>query len=333
LEVVFPWLPACLADPEAIVHLLALGRALPGDMAAVLETRLSPPNAAGSRSVDLSLRIATPAQALALSGSRYPSTGWQSFLRAWAARPAWRASAPALWLEYDLKAALPCATVAPIVIAQLSPAADERWVAETLLPAMRGAALAPEQRALFGHCWRQIPPRGRALYAFALLARGTDAVRMEIGGDLDLEALAAFLTRVEAPEAAADIGGLRPLFPSAARLHLSLDLGAAVLPRVGLEVSFSSQPPRDLRWSSLLSRLSAAGLCSAAARSAALAWPGQDSFWNSPSRWPVAGGAAADACVRCLSHVKLIRDGQHPIAAKLYLLLTPLAAPRDAKPS
>jgi hypothetical protein len=321
LAVALPRLPERLAGPQARERLLALGRVLPGDAILVLETTLA--SRAGAR-VDLSLRIASPRQALAVLaviGGRSAGS-WQRFLASWAARPAWRARVPAVWLEYDLDRSRRRGPPVPILCAQL---ADARlgWVRDSLLPAMRGAPLSTGQRRLLASCWREIPRGGRPLYVFALLSRRTRAMRLEIGGGPDLTAFAAFLERVRAPFSRTRVAALQPLLAGGGRLHLSLDLeDEAIGPRLGVEVSFPRQPRRDPRWRRLLGRLAAAGMCSPAARDAALAWPGQDGWWTAPGRWPVpvSGRPATGSCVRCISHVKLVCVRRRPTAAKLYLL-------------
>jgi hypothetical protein len=298
----------------------------------VLETRLAPAGCA-AQPVDLSLQITTSAQAAALSGSGPVAGGaavWRRFLNLWATRPDWRARVPSLWLEFDLDRQ-PRALRAPVVCAQLATGVEAAWVAGSLLPAMRGAAPAAAQRRLLERCWREIPASCRPLYVFSLLSRRTRAVRVEITGGSELPPLVSFLERLRAPAAAACVASLEPLLAGADRLHLSCDLGASLAPRVGIEVSFRRQPRREPRWDRLLGRLVAAGLCSSAARDAALAWPGQDSLWTAPERWPAARGAAAARCARMLSHVKLVCDRRRPTAAKLYLLVACRGLP--AQPS
>jgi hypothetical protein len=326
LEVVFPRISRCLAGERALVRLRQLARRLPwlpGDGPIILETRLAPAGS-GKLPVDLSLQVTTPAQATALSEDGAGAAGatvWQRFLRAWATRPEWRLCVPSLWLEFDLDRP-PSRAPVPIVCAQLAAGVEARWVAGTLLPAMRGVPPTAPQRRLFERCWREIPPPGRPLYVFALLSRRGGAVRLEIAGGLELPGFASFLERLQAPAAAARVAGLAPLLAEADRLHLSCDVGDSLGPRIGVEVSFPRQPQRDPRWGRLLGRLVAAGLCSPAARDAALAWPGQDSLWMAQRHWPAGRGAAAARCARALSHVKLVSDLRRPtVAAKLYLLV------------
>jgi hypothetical protein len=357
--VVLPHLPASLAGPGAVERLRRLGAGLPMGEAVVLETGTCPdpigptspvdpvdPAAGRHPAVDLSLQVTTPALAVALAG-RSPaadSIAWRRFLRTWARRPAWRLRAPALWLEYDLDRAvrslpapadpplLPAPAQAPaglpqapepVICARLAAGAEARWVASWLLPAMRGVPLRREQRQFFQDCWAAIPPPGVPLYVFSLLARGTGAVRLELGGSLRAGELAAYLDRLGAPGPAARVAALQPLLAEADRLHLSCDLedrDGAIAPRVGVEVSFAHQPRREPRWARLLERLGEAGLCTPAARDGALAWPGQDGLWTAGGRWPAASRNPASRCVRCLSHVKLVCDGSRPTAAKVYLL-------------
>lgn len=216
------------------------------------------------------------------------------------------------------------AQLQPIVIAQIAAGVGSGWVGRTLLPALRGAPLAPLQRRLLDRCWREIPAGGRPLYVFALLPRRTDAIRLEVGCGSDLAALTSYVERLHLPVLAARLAALTPLLAEVERLHLSLDLSDAVATRFGVEVSFPRQPGRDPRWRRLLDRLTADGLCLPAARDAALSWPGQDSPWTAPERWPAGCHAAAPRCVRCISHIKLVCDQDRPTAAKVYLLVAPM---------
>ncbi len=54
-------------------------------------------------------------------------------------------------------------------------------------------------------------------------------------------------------------------------------------------------------------------------REAALAWPGWDSFWTAPDRWPVEAVGAEGYCVRYLSHVKVVCRPDREPEAKVYL--------------
>lgn len=298
LAVVRPRLAEPLFHPRVVERLLAVTGLLPGDCLGILETRL----ASGDGPVDLSIRLSAAAQARFLSDPG----GLFSTVRS-------------LWLEFDLDrgaGGLP----EPIPCAKLAAEAGSLWVVDVLLPTLHGGPLAREQRELWLACQREISAPGRLLYAFSLRARGSDAIRMEIFG-LGTEQILAYLGRV-APDTLPQVAQIVPLFEEVERLHLSFDLSpeGEVLPRVGIEGSFSRLPRREPRWSELFARLEERGLCDPGNREAALAWPGYDSFWTAPERWPVG---AQGFCIRSLSHVKVVCVPDRDPEAKVYLAFGP----------
>ncbi len=128
-----------------------------------------------------------------------------------------------------------------------------------------------------------------------------------------------------APARVPDVTRAASLLEGAERLHLSFDVTAEeILPRIGLEGSFPRQPPREPRWRSLLTRLVEEGLCSPDKRDALLRWPGYDSFWTAPERWPLAEAGPRGFCVRALSHLKLACHPDREPEAKAYLAFDPL---------
>lgn len=135
----------------------------------------------------------------------------------------------------------------------------------------------------------------------------------------------SYLKRV-APGAVPWVQGAADLFEGVERIHLSLDVGEEVLPRIGIEGSLPRLPGREPRWGELFERLVSRGLCPPGKRDAALAWQGSETFWTSPAAWPVEAVGAGGFCFRKLSHVKVVcRPGQEP-EAKAYLLFGYLPA-------
>jgi hypothetical protein len=153
-----------------------------------------------------------------------------------------------------------------------------------------------------------------------MLPRPGRPIRLEIFG-LDPAGILDYLGRV-APRVIPQVQGQVSLFEGIERTHLSLDLvGGEVSPRIGIEGSHARQPKREPRWGELFDRLVAAGLCSAEKRAAALSWPGWDSFWTAPQRWPVEAVGTGGYCVRYLSHVKVVCRPDRAPEAKVYLAL------------
>lgn len=273
--------------------------------------------------VDLSLRVDGAAQARALAERPLPSH-LRSFLHRWSEPGGPFAAVSQLWLEFDLGGDS-AETPVPIVSARLDagPPAGEgvAWLADSLWPALRGRPLSPVQRDLVHFCCREIPASGRLLYVFSLLSRPGDAIRLEIVG-VDPTSLGGYLRRV-APQIAEAAETVAPLFAGVERIHLSFDIGAEILPRVGIEGSFPRRPARQPRWRELFDRLVAAGLCAPAERDAILAWSGIDSYWTAAERWPLAEAGIQLRCLRGLSHVKVVCAPDRTPEAKVYLTLGP----------
>jgi len=319
LQVVGPRLSAPLFDVQALTRLSTIARALPGDVLAVLEARLAP----GPGPVDLSLRLRNASEAERLRDYPLPSH-LAAFLSAWPGPNSPFAPVRSLWLEFDLDREpspppIPCARLA-------SPVAAD-WLTGTLLPALHGGELEPEQREAVRSCLVALPGAARLLYAFSLYPRNPGAVRLEIFG-LDPQGILETLRRV-GPRMVEHTAEIAPLFAESDRLHLSLDFTSEILPRIGIEASFVRQPEREPRWKVIFDRLVAAGLCDPGKRDAALAWSGYDTFRTAPEAWPATVGRRG-FCVRSLSHVKVVCWPDRDPEAKVYLAFGWLEGSRAA---
>lgn len=311
LGVLEPRLVEPLFDPETVMRLRRLGMTLPGECQGTLEARL----ASGAALVDLSLRLRTADDARGLA-ARFPSV--EGFLLRWVGGAL--ASVRSVWLEFDLDRELD-PPPAPVVCAKLPQGADSGWLVNTLLPALQGRSLPAGQRALILACLDALPASASLLYVFSLRARGNGAIRLEIFG-LEPAAMLAYL-RSLAPETAPAVEEVSAIFEGVERLHLSFDVADAILPRIGIEGSFPRQPSREPRWEAFFERLVRRGLCSPEKRDAALAWPGYDTFWTAPERWPVAEIGPRGLCVRALSHLKVVCASDRNPEAKVYLTFGP----------
>ncbi len=316
LEVFEPWLIEPLFDPETVRRLRRLATALPGQCQGTLEVRL----ASGAAPVDLSLRLRTADDAR-VTTARLPSSPIGTFLLRWTEAGEPFAPVRSIWLEFDLDR-MPAEEVpAPVVCAKLPKGADPGWLTGTFLPALQDRPLSTDQRARILSCLDALPPSASLLYVFSLRARGSDAVRLEIFGMEPAEIL-NYLERM-APEMVSTVETVAPFFAGAERLHLSFDVTDAILPRIGIEGSFPRQPSREPRWKPFFEHLVQRGLCSPAKRDAALAWPGYDTFWTAPERWPVAEIGPRGVCLRTLSHVKIVCRPDRGPEAKAYLVFGP----------
>jgi hypothetical protein len=316
LEVFEPRLIEPLFDPETVTRLRRLATGLPGQCQGTLEVRLAP----GVAPVDLSLRLRTAEEARAMAQG-LPSSPVRTFLFGWAEAGGALATVRSVWLELDLDRMPAGEAPAPVVCAKLPQGADPGWVTDTLLPALQDGPLAAGQRARILSCLDALPPSSSLLYVFSLRARGSDAVRLEIFG-LEPAEMLSYLAGVT-PEMVPAVTKAAPLFEGVERLHLSFDVTDAILPRIGIEGSFPRQPSREPRWQAFFERLAQAGLCSPGKRDAVLAWPGYDTFWTAPERWPIADLGPKGACLRTLSHLKVVCRPDHELEAKAYLTFGP----------
>lgn len=317
---------APLFSPRAVGCLQVVARNLPGGVLAALEARL----ATGEDAVDLSIRLQRSSNLSALALVPMPEAV-HALLVQWAQPGGALARVPSVWLEIDLPTSVavpdllstPGTLLVPSVCARLRADADPLWLADTLLPALTGERPAPDLRALLLRCLAAVSPPARPVYLFSLLPRAGSPVRLEIFG-LGLDGIASCLRQV-APASMDRVLAAAELLTGAERLHLSFDLGAEVLPRIGVEGSFPRLPNREPRWAELFDRLVDRGLCAAEKRDAALAWPGYDSFWTTPERWPTGVGSGG-FCARALSHIKLVSRPDRELEAKAYLLLERLSS-------
>jgi hypothetical protein len=290
-----------------------LARGLPGDLLTVLEVRLG--NSDGP--IDLAFRLTGPEEALRIAEILPPSQT-RRFLSLWPDPDSALSPIHSAWVEFDLDRGLH-GIPSPVVCAKLKPDAPLPWLTGTLFPAMHGKPLTPAQERLIRLCHESLPPPAYVLYAFSLLSRGADTLRLEIFG-LNPSSILSYLDRV-APTAVSWMKGPVALFQGVERVHLSLDMGEELLPRIGIEGSFSRLPNWEPGWRKLFDRLVDRNLCRPEERDAALSWRGSDTFWTAPAAWPVEAIGPAGFCFRKLSHVKVVCRPGRRHEAKLYLML------------
>jgi hypothetical protein len=313
LAILEPKLIEPLFDSEIVGRLHRLALTLPGECQGTLEVRL----ATEAAPVDLSLCLRTADQVQALA-ARLSSSPIGKFLSRWSELESSLAPVRSVWLEFDLDRG---EASSPVVCAKLPADVDSGWLIDTLLPALRGDPLSAGQCDLILACLGALPGSARLLYVFSLRARGSDAVRLEIFG-MEPSQILEYLQRV-APGMVPAVAEVTPLFEGVERLHLSLDVAGQVLPRIGVEGSFPRQPGREPRWRKLFGRLESRGLCSPKRRETILAWPGYDSFWTAPQKWPIAVIGPRGFCIRALSHVKVVCRPDCEPEAKVYLMFGP----------
>lgn len=144
-----------------------------------------------------------------------------------------------------------------------------------------------------------------------MLARRAQDLRVCIGLPT-VSALKDYLGTIRYPD---DLVGtvlaeFRDLFEPSSSIVVSLDVGAEVRPRLGLDLSPARTPDGDKaeRWDQFASRMISHDLCTEAERQALVSWPGTVPLET----------AAAGSIRRVVNHVKLLLERDSPPRAKLY---------------
>jgi hypothetical protein len=243
-----------------------------------------------------------------------------------------------VWLEFDVDGPPPDVPVPSIFFAAQSkgqmddiqvagePNAEGRLA--TVERTIRLLAGEPPPRML-ERCFRALSSDEKVGHVGLMLSRGEDTVRLCIRLR-SIERIRAYLTVVGWPGDEVDLRGvLEPLARSVDRAVLTIDVGDAVRPKIGLECCFygNSQPRREPRWGAFLNSLVLSGLCTADKREALLAYPGYVDEAAHTVPWPAAlrrasqllGGRSLSTFVRSLHHVKIVYRPGEPLEAKAYL--------------
>jgi len=326
LDLVAPLLSEALLAPSAWSAVRAVAAGLPRVASGVaLEFRL-----------DASPRVDFLMYLLQRSG------GHDALLRSADVTPAWRgildfcvewanpasllhAEVPALWLEFDIDGdpgAAPPPLPFPCIDRHVGSARppeeqDERGRATSLDLLLRttthllGRPLPGPTLDAAAHVVERLPRRGRVLHAAPLASRHLDALRLV--ATIPAEDLPAYLGRIDWPGARPPLEPLLALVPANERVGFHLDIGACVLPTLGVELF---HPPGDPRWRLVLDGLVAMGMCLPEKRDALLRFP------------PYARVARPEHRVASpfstTLGVKVVLRPDEPLRAKAYLGFVPL---------
>jgi hypothetical protein len=343
LRLAEPHLSPHLVSPEALAHIGRIARLLPPVSASGFECRLGRTEALADFGVRL---IATDGSRAVLAGREgadftLPSSLladplWER-LRRFGAR--WdepgtllREEIRDVFLEFDVIGPPPEVPIPSFFIEYVDAAHRRLEAMEESLALLWGEPLTPAVRERVVACLEALPPGARVSAVGAMFSRRFDGVRLCFHG-LGVDTLPEYLGRIGWP---GDRAGLEALLAGVAdrveRLVLCLDVGASVLPKVGVEChqAESLQEPDAARWSLLLERLVEQGLCLPAKREALLGWLGNTHARARPESLPgnlrarceAMGTQALPVFMRRINHLKLVHSpGERPEAKAYFVLL------------
>jgi hypothetical protein len=342
LSLAEPHLSPRLISPTALAGLERLARLLPPVSASGFECRLGREEA----QADFGVRILASDGSRAMlagrvdAGAALPSAlfthpVWER-LRRFGAR--WDTPATLLWeeigdvfLEFDVEGTPPPVPIPSFFIEYDRRASRRLEAMEESLALLWGEPLAPAVRERVVECLAALPSRGYVSAVGAMFSRRFDGVRLCLQG-LGPGTLPAYLARVGWPGDTSEVEALLARVAGRVeRMALSLDVGPAVLPRLGVEchLADSLHEADSERWASLLDALVAQGLCLPAKRQALVDWLGHTHLRARPEALPgnlralsaALGPKALPVFLRRINHLKLVLQPGQPPEAKAYLVL------------
>lgn len=342
LRLAEPHLSPRLISPTALAELERIARLLPPVSASGFECRLGREEAQadfgvrllasdGSRAV-LAGRVDASAT---LPSSLFTHPVWER-LRRFGAR--WDTPGTRLWeeigdvfLEFDVEGPPPPVPIPSFFIEYDRRAWRRLEAMEESLALLWGEPLAPAVRERVVECLAALPAGGYVSAVGAMFSRRFDGVRLCLQG-LGPGTLPAYLVRIGWPGDTSEVEALLTRVAGRVeRMALSLDVGPAVLPKLGVEchLAESLHEADSERWASLLAALVAQGLCLPAKRDALLAWLGHTHLRARPEALPgnlralcaLLGPKALPVFLRRINHLKLVLQPGLPPEAKAYLVL------------
>ncbi|HYO58968.1 hypothetical protein [Archangium sp.] len=342
LRIAEPHLPPRLISPAALANIEQIARLLPPVSASGFECRLGREEA----QADFGVRfLATDGSRAMLAGRGDPDSALPSSLFT---HPVWerlrrfgaRWDTPGtllqeeigdVFLEFDVEGTPPDVPIPSFFIEYDRRAWRHLDALEESLALLWGEPLEPAVRARVVECLAALPPGGRVSAVGAMFSRRFDGVRLCLQG-LGPDTMPGYLSRVGWPGPPAALETmLARVAGRVERMALSLDVGPAVLPKVGVEchLAESLHEADSERWASLLELLVEQGLCLPAKRQALVDWLGHTHLRSRPEALPgnlralsaSLGPKALPVFLRRINHLKLVLQPGQPPEAKAYLAL------------
>lgn len=261
----------------------------------------------------------------------------------WAGHPSWRRiqafgkewsdgdsilgnGVPHVWLEFDLEQCRSQQPVPGVFFGLYAPRSRSDEQAEIIAHALNllmGEEEATAPLTGVSRCLQAMPSTGSVTFVGLMLSRPTRVARLNVRG-LGPSPAAEYIQRLGWKSEVID---LLKLFSELAEyvddLTLALDVGAALEPRLGIELFLRNdlQLAGETRWATFLEYLVGRGLCLPGQMTAALEWPGYSREQLDHELWE-------SVVSRTINHVKLVCLPSGAQEAKAYcaVLKQPLAS-------
>jgi hypothetical protein len=196
------------------------------------------------------------------------------------------------------------------------------------LQLLQNRALPPPVEDNLRRCLAQLTSEASVFQIGVMLARPTEAIRLCIW-DMPPAQIPTYLAHLDWPGSTDNLVALiSTLSGFVDVIMLDLDVGPAVLPKIGLECYFNTyrQPVREPRWSRFLAHLVETGLCCSAKRDGLFAYPGWVQPDSRQANWPnhlvpspLLAGCYQTVFIKGVHHIKIVYQPEQLWLAKAYL--------------
>ncbi len=282
---VSPYIPAKLISGKNLRHMRAIASHLPGAIASFwgFECRLGEEAPLGDFLISVKadegrVIVAGTHDSIELSESLKTNPVWNlgcKFSQHWAdsTSPIYE-KVDNMWLEFDVDGEPPAIPIPSlffgcsptqventgITLAKAEPSSHE-WVTETALKILLGDSLSGEIVQKLRQCLGALPPEAYVFQIGLMLARKAETIRLCIR-NISPQNIILYLEKI-GWTGAIDLlqGTVSELASFTDRIDLDLDVGNAVLPKIGLECYIEGQPRSEPKWLAFLSYLVEGGLC------------------------------------------------------------------------
>ncbi|MBO1345923.1 MAG: hypothetical protein EBE86_000290 [Hormoscilla sp. GUM202] len=338
---VSPYIPAKLISGKNLRHIREIASHLPGAIASFwgFECRLGESAPQGDFLICLKAEeegralVAGTHDSIELSESLRSHSVWNlagNFGRHWVdpTSPIYE-KVDNMWLEFDVDGEPPAIPIPSlffgcsptqventgITLAKAEPESHE-WVTETALKILLGDSLSGEIAQNLRQCLGALPPEAYVFQIGLMLARKAETIRLCIR-NISGKDIIVYLEKIGWTGA---IDFLQATVSELASftdcIHLDLDVGNGVLPKIGLECYIEGQPRSEPKWAAFLSYLVEVGLCLPDKRDALMGCPryiGVCSDRLGPRKW--------SDFVMGLHHIKMVWEGDRILQAKGYIYI------------
>lgn len=323
-------LSPALVTPGAVQNLQELARELPPIHRGIFECRLG----ANTPQVDLSQGIlgydGEPAvliehiarMALVSDGEMHPAwSRLQDFCTRWDdTHSPLHGSIRTIWLEFDLVSPSPSAPAPSLFLSLKSDdltASEARAVVVEALGVLLDEQAFSALRHNVRRCFEAATEGTRVLYVGTMLARQTEAVRIEFHPPTP-DRVIPYLEQIGWSGPVGEVENLMAqLVDLVDRIDMvDINVGTRIFPTIGLQCVLDKSPHHEPRWATFLDHLVAQGMCTQRKRDALLAWPG----YTNPSSAPLSQlPDQLEVFKRQISHIKIVRHPRRSLEAKAYL--------------